>query len=220
LWSPSANEGDNLCCIGSIAGSLSYQRLFVKAMTIFNLQEAATAYAKAAERILGEDADFLTTNTELVPVFVALLFQSIEISLKHLGIEAELFTAQEVRDKRLTKNGHGVKEIAELVNTKLGAQNNYLVITALTAGIDDAWKSEALQKMLFGHEFEATRQSYQSRNLGYLKLNQGDFAIVEGLLPWATAVREVAENLPISVRVVKQWKSSPGKSGHFAIWHQ
>lgn len=189
-------------------------------MTIFNLQEAATAYAKAAERILGEDADFLTKNTELVPVFVSLLFQSIEISLKHLGIEAELFTEQEVRDKRLTKNGHGVKEIAELVNAKLGAQNNYLVITALTAGMNDAWKFGVLEKMLFGHEFEATRQSYQSRNLGYAKLNQGDFALVEGLLPWARTVREVAENLPISVRVVKQWKSHPCKHRHFAIWHQ
>lgn len=187
---------------------------------MFNLQEAATAYAKAAERVLGEDADYLNRNEELVPVFVALLFQSIEISLKHLGIEAGLFTEQEARDKRLTKNGHGVREIADLVNTKLGANKDYPVVNALMAGLNGGWEAEIVRKMLFGPEFEATRKSYQSRNLGYAKLNRGDFALAEGLKPWATAVRNVAENLPTAVRVVQQWKSSPSNSGHFAIWFQ
>ncbi len=101
---------------------------------MFNLQETATAYAKGAERILGEDATFLNGNKEVVPVFVSLLFQSLEISLKHLGLEANLFTEQEARDKKLTKNGHGINEIANLVNTRLGADTNYPVIMALTAG--------------------------------------------------------------------------------------
>ena len=187
---------------------------------MFNLHEAATAYAKAAERVLGDDADYLNRNEELVPVFVALLFQSIEISLKHLGIEAGLFTEQEARDKKLTKNGHGVGEIADLVNTKLEANKDYPVVNALMVGLNGGWDAEIVRKMLFGPEFEATRKSYQSRNLGYAKLNQGDFALAEGLKPWATAVRNVAENLPRAVRVVKQWKSSPSNSGHFAIWSQ
>jgi hypothetical protein len=189
-------------------------------MTMFNLQEAATAYAKAAERVLGEDAEFLNENQGLVPVFVALLFQSIEISLKHLGIEAALFTEQEARDKKLTKSGHGVREIADLINTRLGADKDYPVVNALAAGLNGKWEAEILRKMLFGPEFAATRQSYQSRNLGYAQLNQGDFALVEGLKPWATAVRNVAENLPTAVGVVKQWKSSPSNSKHFAIWYQ
>lgn len=186
---------------------------------MFNLQEAATAYAKAAERVLGDDADYLNRNEELVPVFVALLFQSIEISLKHLGIEAGLFTEQEARDKRLTKNGHGVREIAGLVNAKLGANKDYPVVNALMAGLTGGWDAEIVRKMLFGPEFEATRKSYQSRNLGYAKLNQGDFALAEGLKPWATVVRNVAENLPTAVQVVEQWKSSPSNSAHFAIWY-
>lgn len=187
---------------------------------MFNLQEAATAYAKAADRVLGEDAGYLNKNQELVPVFVSLLFQSIEISLKHLGIDAALFTEQEARDRKLTRNGHGVREIADLVNAKLGADKDYPVVNALTAGLNGDLEGEYLRKMLFGPEFEATRQSYQSRNLGYAKLNQGDFALVEGLKPWVTAVRNIAENLPKAVEVVKQWKSSPSNSTHFAIWYQ
>jgi len=187
---------------------------------MFNLDEAARAYAKAAERILGDDADYLSRNEELVPVFVALLFQSIEISLKHLGIEAGLFTEQEARDKKLTKNGHGVREIADLVNAKLGANKDYPVVNALMAGLDEDWHAEIIRKMIFGPEFEATRKSYQSRNLGYAKLKQGGFAVADGLQPWATAVRNVAENLHRAVGVVKQWKSSPSNSEHFAIWYQ
>lgn len=189
-------------------------------MTMFNLQEAATAYAKAAERVLGEDVGYLNENQELVPVFVSLLFQSVEISLKHLGIEAGLFTEQEARDKKITNNGHGVREIADLVNTKLGANNDYPVVNALTAGLNDGRQTEIIREMLFGPGFEATRQSYKSRNLGYMQLSKGDFALVVGLKPWATAVRNVAENLPTAVGVVKQWKSSPTKSYHFAIWYQ
>lgn len=187
---------------------------------MFNLDQTAMAYAKAAERVLGDEADYLNRNEELVPVFVALLFQSIEISLKHLGIEAGLFTEQEARDQRLTKNGHGVREIADLVNTKLGANKDYPVVSALMAGLGEGRSAEIVRKMIFGPEFEATRKSYLSRNLGYAKLTQGDFSVVEGLQIWAKAVRDVAENLPRAVGVVKQWKSSPSNSDHFAIWYQ
>ena len=69
---------------------------------MFTLQEAALAYAKGAERILGEDGTYINNNQELVPVFVSLLFQSLEISLKHLGLEARLFTKQQARDRKLT----------------------------------------------------------------------------------------------------------------------
>jgi hypothetical protein len=187
---------------------------------MFDLQEAAKGYAKAAERVLGADAKFLDDNREVIPVFVALLFQSIEISLKYLGVEAGLFSAQEARDKKLTKNGHGVGEIAGLVNERLGANKDFPVVTALTASLRGNDQSEIVRKMLFGSEFEATRQSYQQRNLGYLQLKQGDFALVQGLKTWVSAVREVAENLPVAVGVVKQWKSSSGSSSSFAIWYQ
>jgi len=186
---------------------------------MFDLQEAATAYAKAAERVLGEGPDFLNENQELVPVFVALLFQSVEISLKHLGIESGLFSEREARDRKLTRNGHGVKEIADLVNARLGADGDYPVVMALTAGLNGQ-EAEFLEKMVFGADFAATRQSYQNRNLGYAKLNPGDLALVKGVKPWVTGVREIAENLPTAVNVVQQWNSSPSNSKHFAIWYR
>ena len=187
---------------------------------MFTLQEASTAYAKGAERILGEDANFINDNQELVPVFVSLLFQSVEISLKHLGIEAKLFSEQEARDRKLTKNGHGIREIADLINARLGADRDYPVVMVLTAGLNNSEASEILRMMIFAPEFDATRQSYQSRNLGYAQLNPGELALLNGLRPWVVAVRNVAENLPTAVRVVTEWKNSDSNSKHFAIWYK
>ena len=158
---------------------------------MFSLQDAAMAYAKGAKRILGEDSTFLNNNQEVIPVFVSLLFQSIEISLKHLGIESKLFISQESRDKKLTKNGHGVKEIADLVNDRLGADKSYPVVMALTAGLINTQTAEIIQKMIFAKEFDSTRRSYQNRNLGYAQLTSGDLQLLNGLKPWVTAVEEV-----------------------------
>lgn len=188
---------------------------------MFNLQEAATAYAKGAERILGEDERFLNDNQEVIPVFVSLLFQSLEISLKHLGIEAKLFSEEEARDKKLTAKGHGIREIADLVNERLGAADrDYPVVMALTARLSNSQVADILHKMIFAKEFDSTRQSYKSRNLGYLQLKPGEFALLDGLKPWVVAIREVVENLPIAVRIVSEWKKSNSNSKHFAIWYR
>lgn len=187
---------------------------------MFDFQEAATACAKGAERILGEDIAYINQNHELIPVFVSLLFQSIEISLKHLGLEANLFTEKEARDRKLTKNGHGIREIAELINMRLGGDKDHPVIMALTAGLDDSQIAEIVDKMIFGQEFESTRKAYQSRNLGYAQLNQGDMALVQELALWSSAVKDIAQNLPRAIGVVREWRSSASKSKHFAIWNQ
>lgn len=57
--------------------------------------------------------------------------------------------------------------------------------------------------MFYGAEFEATKQSYQSRFHGCLQLKPSDLAWVMRLKPWVTAVRDIAENLPIAVDVVE-----------------
>lgn len=184
---------------------------------MYSLQDAAIAYAKAAKRILGEDAIFLSDNHNIIPVFVSLLYQSIEISLKHLGIESQLFTRQESRDRQLTKNGHGVKEIADLVNDRLGANKNYPIIIALTAGLNNTQTAEILQNLIFSLEFEPTRRSYQNRNLGYAQLTSGELQLFNGLKPWVVAVEEVAQNLPVAIGVVSEWKKSNSNSTTFAI---
>lgn len=174
---------------------------------MFTLQEAALAYAKGAERILGEDGMYINNNQELVPVFVSLLFQSLDISLKHLGLEARLFTEQEARDRKLTGNGHGINEIADLVNTRLGADKDYPVVMALTAGLKNNQAGDFLQNMIFAKEFDSSRQAYQSRNLGYSQLKPGELKLLNGLKPWVVAIKEVAENLPTAIRIVCEWKT-------------
>ena len=187
---------------------------------MYSLQDTAKAYAKGAQRILGEDVSFLNNNQEVIPVFVSLLFQSIEVSLKHLGIEAELFTPAESRDRKLTKNGHGITEIAGLVNERLGADKNYPVIMALTVGLSNCQVSEILEKMIFSSDFEPTRKSYQNRNLGYAQLKPGEIQLIGSLKPWVDAVVDVAENLPKAIDVVSQWKKTATKSKTFAIWYK
>jgi len=187
---------------------------------MFTLQEAALAYAKSAERILGEDGKYINENQELVPVFVALLFQSLEISLKHLGLEAKLFSEQEARDRKLTKNGHGIKEIADLINTRLGADRDYPVIMALTAGLENSQAEDFLYKMIFDEGFDSSRRAYQSRNLGYSQLKPGELKLLNGLSPWVIAIKAVVENLPNAISIVSQWKNSNSNSKHFAIWYR
>ena len=186
---------------------------------MFDLQEAAIGYVKSAERILGEDARFLNENPEVVPIFISLPFQSLEISLKHLGLESKLFSEQESRDRKLTKNGHGILEIANLINDRLGAKGDFPVIMALTAGMIDTQHQEILQRMIFDLEGESVRKSYESRNLGYLQLKPDDLKLLS-LKPWVTSVREVAYNLPRAIDVVISWKNSTSRSGTFAIWYK
>ena len=186
---------------------------------MFSLQDTAIAYAKGAKRILGDDVSFLNDNQEVIPVFVSLLFQSLEVSLKHLGIESQLFTSAESRDRKLTKNGHGIEEIADLVNNRLGANKDYPVIMALTAGLQNSQTGDIVQKMIFSPEFKPTRLSYQSRKLGYSQLKPGDLQLLNGLKPWIVAIEDVSENLPTAIDVVSEWKKSSTNSSTFAIWY-
>ena len=190
-----------------------------KVKNMFTLKDAAVAYAKSAERIICDDGTYINNNQELVPVFVSLLLQSLEISLKHLGIEAKLFTQKEARDRKLTLNGHGIREIADLVNDRLGADKDYPVVTALTAGLSNSQASDYLYKLIFSKEFDSTRQAYQSRNLGYCQLKPGELKLLNGLRPWVSATKEVAKNLPTAIRIVSEWKNSSSNSKHFIIWY-
>ena len=49
---------------------------------MFSLKVAALGHAKAAERMVNKDAEFLNSNEEVIPVFINLLFQSVEITIK------------------------------------------------------------------------------------------------------------------------------------------
>ena len=98
---------------------------------IFTFGEAAVAYVLSAERMAGHGVDFLQANPACIPIFFSLLFQSLEISIKHAGIESGIFKLEEVK-KRKFYNGHGIKEMAALIVERLGLPPFGPIVDALT----------------------------------------------------------------------------------------
>ncbi len=186
---------------------------------IFSLNEAALAYALAAERILGPDAAFLEAHPAVIPLFVSHLFQSLEISIKHVGLAAGLFSERESRD-RARRSGHGIRELASLAVERLGGEHpssNPLTM-AMTFANTETQSITIIEKMIYGPEFERTRNAYTSRGLGYSEVANGDFALINGVKKWVEVIKQTAESLPKTVEIVTQWKNSPSHSKHFAIW--
>lgn len=184
---------------------------------MFTGREAAIAYAISAERILGNDAEFLMANPAIVPIFVCLLFQSLEISIKQAGLESGLFTTQEAR-ARQQRSGHGIKELAALAVEKLGGDPFDPIVTAMTFSNKHANSKQIVKEMICGDNLEKTRESYASRRLGYGEMSQGDFAIIQPISDWVMSVKETALNLAKTIEILSQWKASVSKSKHFAIW--
>jgi hypothetical protein len=184
---------------------------------IFTGNEAAMAYALNAERIFGDDYDFLTNNPPVMPIFVSLLFQSLEISIKHACIESGLFSESEARDRAM-RSGHGIKELATLAVERLGGNPYEPIIMAMTYFNTEKDSKEIIRQMICGDDFETTRKCYASRSLGYGQIADGDFAFIGDISRWITALKQTASNLPEIIGILTQWKTSTSKSKHFAIW--
>jgi len=184
---------------------------------MFTGHEAAIAYAISAERMFGGNAGFLDANPAVVPIFVSLLFQSLEIFIKEAGIESGLFTVQEARSRK-QRSGHGIKELAALAVEKLGGDPFDPIVMAMTFANTHTNSARIVRKMICGDELEKTRESYASRRLGYAEVFEGDFAIISPVSDWVESVKETASNLPTTIEILSQWKSSTSKSKHFAIW--
>ena len=182
---------------------------------MFTGREAAVAYAISAERMFGGNADFLEANTAVVPIFVSLLCQSLEISIKRAGIESGLFTEQEVKARPL---GHHIKELASLAVEKLGGEPFDPIVMAITSANKHMNSAQIVREMICGDKFEKTRDVYASRDLGYEEVFEGDFAIIYPIADWIASVKETAVNLPTSIDILSQWKASASTSKHFAIW--
>ena len=184
---------------------------------IFSGQEAAIAYALSAERIFGNDFEFLNLNKAIILIFVSQLFQSLEISIKYAGIESDLFTENEARSRAM-RSGHGIKELAALAVEKLSGTPFAPIIMAMTYFNTIQNSGEIISLMIAGSEFENTRKCYASRCLGYGQIADGDFAIVSDIPTWIGSVKETASNLSKTIDILKKWKASPSKSEHFVIW--
>lgn len=187
---------------------------------VYTFGEAALAYALCAEKICDGNVDFLNRNPGTIPIFVSMLFQSLEISIKHAGIESGLFTIQEARTQ---KKGHGIAELAQLAVEKLGGDDpRSSLIPALTIKIDGACQpGTVIGEMICGRAFEKTRQSYLSRRLGYAEIANGDFALFSSIRNWIESVKQTALNLDTTIDILKQWKNSTNSTTNpkvFAIW--
>jgi len=186
-------------------------------MPIFTGSDAALAYALSAERIFRGDHEFFKTEPACKPIFVSLLFQSLEISIKHAGVESDLFTIEETR-RRQHRSGHGIKELAGLAVEKLGGDAYEPLILAMTYHNKGSNSKHIIKEMITGEKLENTRNSYALRDLGYAQVENGDFAIIYPVEDWIAAVKETAINLPSAIDTLTQWKASPSKSEQFAIW--
>jgi hypothetical protein len=184
---------------------------------MFSLEEAAIGYALAAEHMFGSDAAFLNSNPAVVPIFVSLLFQSLEIAIKHAGIESGLFTIEEARSRQ-NRSGHGIKELAALAVEKLGGNPFDPIVMAMTFKNANSRSGSFIRKMIAAPELEKTRESYASRRLGYGQVAEGDFALIHPIPEWIESVKQTAVGLPPTIQILTQWKASPSKSKHFAIW--
>jgi len=184
---------------------------------IFTGREAALAYALSAERIFGNDYNFPNNNPAVIPIFVSQLFQSLEISIKHAGIESGLFTENEARNRAM-RSGHGIKQLALLACEKLGGDPFGPIVMAMCHFNKHPKSNEIIKLMICGDGFERTRESYATRSLGYAQVADGEFATIDDLPSWIESVKQTAVNVGKTIDIFSQWKSSPSKSKYFAIW--
>ena len=184
---------------------------------IFTLAESAMAYAVCAERIFSGNDGFLEANQQAIPIFVSHLFQSLEISIKHAGIESTLFTMEEARAPE-KRSGHDIRQLATLAVEKIGGKPFQPIVMAMTFFNANRKSEEIIRQMICGEKLEKTRECYASRCLGYAEVAAGDFAIINPVSDWIEAVKQTASNLQYTVNILRQWRASPSKSKNFAIW--
>ena len=184
---------------------------------IFDFEEAALAYAITAEKMIEGDGKLLEAEPAVVPIFVTMLYQSLEISLKHVGIESNLFNRHETFKKQ-TKKGHGVEDLARLAYERLGSSSYDPIIAAMTYNNCGHNSALVIREMIYGDRMSKTREVYASRRLGYGEIGNSDFALINPLEEWVCAVKETAENIQKAIDIISQWhKSSSINSENFLI---
>ena len=166
---------------------------------MYSLKETSLGHAKAAERLIFDGVDFINTSHEVVPVFVNLLFQSVEMTLKSIATESGLVTIKGLRNKNKFGNGHDLMRVARFIDSKLGDQS---IVDLLLPRQSFADSNIILNEMIFGDMFAPSRSSYQRRNITYSQFGEGELQIVEGVNGWVKAVKQAAENIDNGVQKI------------------
>lgn len=173
--------------------------------------EVALAYAICAERLFSGNPKIFTDEPATVPVLVHLLFQSLEISLKHVGRHFNLWPDYCVNKKKSLDKSHDVKALTYAIQA--GFPNVHIRVILLAAVIDDRLGAEFIGRMLTAPEFEDTREAYEGRNLGYAQLKS--FTIFSSnTAEWIQSVKEMSQNLGTFIRYLENIRDSGDTLGH------
>lgn len=159
---------------------------------MYSLKEISLGHAKAAERLIIDGVDFLNESHEVVPVFVNLLFQSVEMTLKSIATDSGLVPMKGLRNRKNFGNGHDISKLAQFINNELDGQSIVDLLLPRQGFIDS---NIILHEMISGDRFAPSRSSYQSRNITYSQFKHGELQIVDGLNNWVNAVKQAAENI-------------------------
>jgi hypothetical protein len=184
----------------------------------FTRRQGALAYALCAERFFIDTDNFkklMNENEAVFPILVSLLFQSLEISIKHVGVESKILEEAEIRR---IGNGHDIEKLSnaicdrmfnDILNEAAGdgrrlnpRTRDHLLrglkadfVGSLTRKIVDRASQQHISKMIWGNEFAETRKCYSYRNLGYAHVGDHDFAYYSNFPRWIDIVKQVAQNL-------------------------
>lgn len=171
--------------------------------------EVALEYALCAERLYACNPRISSDEPAAIPVLVHLLYQSVEISLKHVGRYFNLWPEHYLNKKESLDRSHDVRALANAI--QVGFPNFHIRAMLLAAVINDRLGAEFIGRMLLENEFEDTRQAYKNRTLGYAQLKS--FTIFSSnTADWIQAVKETAQNLGTFIRYLECLRDSADRT--------
>jgi len=171
-----------------------------EAKTSYNRPEIAVAYALCAERLYAGNPKFFTEQEACVPVLVHLLYQSLEISLKHIGRHFNLWPEYAPGVKGSLDRSHDLRKVANALQ-EIIPKTPLRVL--MSFGGENPLGANFIGRMLTAAEFEDTRAAYNNRTLAYAEINS--FTIfTSNTAEWIQAVKGLAQTLEKFVGLLEQ----------------
>ena len=179
-------------------------------------KDAASAYARGAQIIIGESPEHLNQYRALVPVVVSNLYQSIEISIKYAGVESGVLQESEIRGFRsnplpqhLQHNGHDIDLLLGAIDHRLEMDGSGAGVCAIQICAGDLVGRELIRTMLTDSRLKSTRDAYCSRRLGYVEIESKEVSFPTALPAWSAATICVAESIDGAVAALKELSGTP-----------
>lgn len=168
---------------------------------MFDYQEAAIGHALSAKAMLKTYGTFGGESSLAAPVFIASLYQSLEISLKFYAAEMELvesvgaFRGRKFRKQNDICGGHDIDGIYKFVFNALMAERGLNFIHRLRAFLSQGEQGTLVTMALGDEGMAPTRRAYRRRQLGYLEIRSGDLQYMSHMDDWVDGVFNLANGL-------------------------